>query len=68
MIAQVLADAFQRMADLDADALQKFRLADTGQFQKLGRIDRAGADDDLAVGACIARRLREYSQTAHPGR
>ncbi len=32
-------------------ALEQFRLADAGQFQKLRRIDRAGADDDLPVRA-----------------
>ena len=30
------------------------RLADAGQFQELRRVDRTGADDDLAVGAGFA--------------
>ncbi|MDB5402385.1 MAG: hypothetical protein JWQ55_4403 [Rhodopila sp.] len=49
MIAQVLADAFECVTNLDAQALKQIRLADTGQFQKLRRIDRTAADDDLPV-------------------
>ena len=45
MIAQVLADTFQGMADLDAELLQQIGLADAGQFQKLRGVDAAGADD-----------------------
>src|ERR1700720_4767793 len=51
MVAQVLANALELVANLDADAFEQFRLADAGQFQKLRRIDRTGADDDLPVGA-----------------
>jgi hypothetical protein len=35
MVAQVLADAFEGVTDLDAEALQQVRLANAGQFQKL---------------------------------
>ena len=35
-------------------ALQHFRIADARQFQKLRRIDRAGADDDLPGRAGLA--------------
>src|SRR5260370_14030263 len=51
MIAQILPNALELVANLDADALEPFWLADAGQFQKLWRIDRTGADDDLPVGA-----------------
>src|SRR5580692_4286254 len=51
MIAQILANALELVANLDADAFEPFWLADAGQFQKLRRIDRTGADDDLPVGA-----------------
>src|SRR6202011_1298450 len=51
MVAQILANALELVANLDADAFEPFWLADAGQFQKLRRIDRTGADDDLPVGA-----------------
>ena len=44
MVAQVLADAGQLMAHLDAKVAQAFGLADTGQLQQLRRVERAGAD------------------------
>src|SRR5467141_1607354 len=50
--------------NLDADALKHFRLADTGEFQKLGRIDRTGADDHFPVGACFV--LPSVHIVAHP--
>src|SRR5712691_8430631 len=51
MVAQVLANSLELVANLDADAFEQLRPADAGQFQKLRRIDRTGADDDLPVGA-----------------
>ncbi len=54
MVAQVLANTLQRVANLDAEALEQLGLADPGQFQKLRRIDRARADDDLPARAGLA--------------
>src|SRR3981189_587201 len=51
MVAQVLANSLELVANLDTDAFEQLRPADAGQFQKLRRIDRTGADDDLPVGA-----------------
>src|ERR1700686_5387092 len=51
MVAQVLANAVELVANLDADTFEQGRLADTRQLQKLRRIDRTGADNDLPVGA-----------------
>ncbi len=50
VIAQILANALQLMPHFEAQRLQPFCLADAGQLQQLRRIDRAGADDDLARG------------------
>ncbi|HXC89851.1 MAG TPA: hypothetical protein VNV18_06760 [Stellaceae bacterium] len=54
MVAEVFADAGQRVAHLDAEIAQAFGLADAGQFQQLRRIERAGADDDLTCRASLA--------------
>ncbi len=51
MVAQVLADAGQGVLHRDAEVAQPLGLADAGQFQQLRRIDRPGADHDLAPGA-----------------
>ena len=51
MVAQVFADAAQLVAHLDAGRLEHVRPADARQFQKLRRVDRAGADDDFPAGA-----------------
>src|SRR6202049_892280 len=64
MVAQILANALELVANLDADAFEQFRLADAGQFQKLRRIDRTGADDDFPVGASFVP-LSVYI-VAHP--
>ena len=59
-----LANALERVMNLDADALKRFRLADTGEFQKLGRIDRTGADDHFPVGPGFV--LLSVHIVAHP--
>src|ERR1700730_6591706 len=64
MVPQVLANALERVMNLDADALKHFRLADTGEFQKLGRIDRTGADDHFPVGPGFV--LLSVHIVAHP--
>src|SRR5262249_35030676 len=48
VVAQVLADAGQIMAGLDAQALEALSLADAGKLQQLRRRDAAGRDDDFA--------------------
>src|SRR6516162_5098010 len=54
MVAQVLADAGQLMAHLDAKVAQSFGLADAGQLQQLRRVERAGADHDRAPRPSLA--------------
>ena len=41
VVAQVLADAGQRLAHLDPEAAQPLRLADARQLEQLRRVDRA---------------------------
>src|SRR5467141_2392136 len=64
MVPQVLANALERVMNIDADALKHFRLTDTGEFQKLRRIDRTGADDHFPVGAGFV--LPSVHIVAHP--
>src|SRR5262249_34124487 len=63
MIAQVLADAGQRLTDLDAERLQALGLADARQLEQLGRVDRAAAHHDVAPGSRLA--LRAVHRIAH---
>src|SRR5271170_6083731 len=48
MVAEVLTDARQFMDHFDAVALQILRAPDPGELKKLGRVERAGAQDHLA--------------------
>jgi hypothetical protein len=41
MVAQVLANALELVANLDADAFEQFRLADAGQADASSRASRA---------------------------
>ena len=50
MITQVFTDALQVVHDIDAKFLQACCLSDPGNFQKLRRVDGAGANDDFAIG------------------
>jgi len=50
VVAEMGTDAGQRAAHGDAMSFQLRRVADAGQHQQLRRIDRTGADDDLASG------------------
>ena len=54
MVLQVLAD---RQIDhrLDADRAQMIGRADAGQHQDLRRVERAAAEDDLALGVGVKR-------------
>ena len=54
MVAQILADALQRVVHLDAETLQQLRPANAGQFQQLWGINRAGADDDFPDCVCLS--------------
>ena len=69
MVLEVLADARQVVtATSHADRAQVVGRADARQHQQLRRADRAGAEDDLAVGADdLARAGRAVAQ-AHAGR
>ena len=49
MVAQVFANAFQFVPDIDSQRLQPVGLSDAGKLQKLWRIDRTRADDHLAT-------------------
>lgn len=49
VVAQVLADARQMLHHRDAERLQVLRVADARQLQQLRGVDRATANDDLAV-------------------
>src|SRR4051812_391672 len=51
MVAEVFADPPKLVAHLDAGRLKHVRPANTGQFEELWRVDRAGADDDFTTGA-----------------
>ena len=64
VVAQVLADARQGVAHLDAELLQALRLADARQLEQLRGVDRAGAHHDLARGAGLARSAAH--RIAHP--
>ena len=48
MVAQILADALQLVQRLDAKGAQAVGLADAGELEQLGRVDRAARDDDFA--------------------
>ena len=48
MILQVLADAFQRVANRDSCCAKHGRSADAGKLEQLRRIDRASGKDRLA--------------------
>src|SRR5262249_27386154 len=48
VVAQVLADAWQRVVNFQPQAPQALRLADPGQFKQLGRIERTSTDNYLA--------------------
>src|ERR1700704_2788079 len=54
VVAQVLADARQVVADLDAEPLEALALADAGKLQKLRRGDGPSRDNHLAGGPCLA--------------
>ena len=56
VIAQVLADAGQRVAHVDAERLQMRGRADAGHLQQLRRIERAARQDHLAARAHLDRR------------
>ena len=56
VIAQVLADAGQRVAHLDAERLEQRGRADAGQLQQLRRIERAARKDDFAARPHLDRR------------
>ena len=58
VILQALADAWQRVAHLDAERLQQFRRADAGQLQQLRRVVGAAGEDDFLAGAHLDRRRR----------
>ena len=51
MILQVLPDAGERMADLDAMLSQLLRRPDAGEHHQLRRAEGAGGEDYLATGA-----------------
>jgi hypothetical protein len=48
VVLQVAADIGGIVDDIDAEAAQFIRRTDAGQHQRLRRIDRAAAEDDLA--------------------
>ena len=54
VVLQVLADAGQRMQRLDAIVLQHRRIADAGELQQVGRVDRAGRQAHHQPGAAPA--------------
>ena len=56
VILQALADARQRVTNLDAVRLQQFRRADAGQLQHLRRIVGAAGKNDFLAGAHLDRR------------
>src|SRR5437868_288840 len=51
MVLQALADAGQRVTNLDAVRLQQFRRTDAGQLQHLGRVVGAAGKNDFLAGA-----------------
>ena len=56
MIVQIAADAFERMHDADAVALQEIGGADARELQQLRRLDGTRRDDDFARGERLALR------------
>ena len=56
VVAEVLADAGQRVAHVDAERLQVRGLADTGDLQQLRRVERAARQDHFAARAHVAER------------
>src|SRR5581483_4452029 len=65
MVAQVLSDARQVVAHLDAEALEALGLADARQLQELRRGDGAGAHDHLARGTRLALPAADGIAHAH---
>src|SRR5262249_61091817 len=55
VVAQVLANARQCMANLHSQVAQALRLPDAGQFQQLRGVERTPAHHDLARGAGLTR-------------
>ncbi len=49
MVLEVLADAGQVVDDRDPDGLQLRGIADAGELEQLGRVDRAASEDHLAA-------------------
>ena len=58
VVAQVLADAGERVPHRDAERLQQLRRADAGELQQLRRIVGAAGQDHLAPRAHLARPCR----------
>src|SRR4029077_9946308 len=54
VVAQVLADAGQRVAHLDAERLQQGGRTDAGRLQQLRRVERAARQDHVAPRAHFA--------------
>ena len=50
MVLQIRADAGQRVRDRHARGLQQIRIPDPGQIENVRRLNRAGAQQHLAVG------------------
>ena len=69
MILQALADARQRVTDLDAVRLQQFRRADAGQLQYLRRVVGAAGKNDFLAGAHLdGRAALAAFEVAHADR
>ena len=56
VVVQVAPDAREIGDDVDPEAGELVRGADAGEQQQLGRLDRACADDDLALRADLLER------------
>ena len=65
VLAQVLADARQSVAHLDAERAQPLRLTDARQFEELRRVDRSAAHHDGAARSGFARLASD--RIAHAG-
>jgi hypothetical protein len=55
VILQVLPDAGQIGDDIDAEFAQVIGLADARQHERLGRVDRAAAQNDFRIGISLLR-------------
>ena len=56
VVLEVLADAGQVVHEGDAELGEVLLVADAGELEQLGRVDRAAAQDDLAGGHAARRR------------